>query len=159
MGLFDVNMPLIYGEGSKAFRRLQEAINLETTDTSILLHDDFRSLATCASFFGSYGDVQLVAEDNGQNVVVANQEIRLTSLTCPALVSWSSGIYSLAILNCHFAGYYLSGPALLYRHSDEYPEGNKVSSVNYETIGISPNEMGKCVHKGTGDDESTEHAT
>ncbi|KAI1260518.1 hypothetical protein F5Y18DRAFT_249707 [Xylariaceae sp. FL1019] len=39
MGLFDVNMPLLYGEGSvKAFRRLQEEIIKGTNDQSILLH-------------------------------------------------------------------------------------------------------------------------
>ncbi|KAK7952446.1 uncharacterized protein PG986_008174 [Apiospora aurea] len=36
MGLFDVNMPLLYGEGIKAFARLQEEIIKVSTDTSIL---------------------------------------------------------------------------------------------------------------------------
>ncbi|KAH8899063.1 HET-domain-containing protein, partial [Thozetella sp. PMI_491] len=36
MGLFDVNMPLLYGEGIKAFRRLQEEILRRTNDMSIL---------------------------------------------------------------------------------------------------------------------------
>lgn len=35
MGLFDVNMPLLYGEGSKAFSRLQQAIMQRTEDQSI----------------------------------------------------------------------------------------------------------------------------
>lgn len=35
LGLFDVNMPLIYGEGTKAFRRLQEAIMSSTNDQSL----------------------------------------------------------------------------------------------------------------------------
>lgn len=34
-GLFDVNMPLIYGEGTKAFQRLQEAIMSSTNDQSL----------------------------------------------------------------------------------------------------------------------------
>jgi hypothetical protein len=37
LGLFDVNMPLLYGEGSKAFLRLQEEIMRTNTDLSILL--------------------------------------------------------------------------------------------------------------------------
>lgn len=42
MGLFDVNMPLIYGEGNKAFVRLQEAILLGTFQRSSgLLDRDF----------------------------------------------------------------------------------------------------------------------
>ncbi|KAI0865905.1 hypothetical protein F4860DRAFT_460710 [Xylaria cubensis] len=35
MGLFDVNMPLIYGEGERAFGRLQEEIYKYTNDSSI----------------------------------------------------------------------------------------------------------------------------
>ncbi len=34
-GIFDVNMPLLYGEGSKAFRRLQEELLKTTEDQSI----------------------------------------------------------------------------------------------------------------------------
>jgi len=36
MGIFDVNMPLLYGEGQKAFFRLQEAILYASKDQSIL---------------------------------------------------------------------------------------------------------------------------
>lgn len=36
MGLFDVHMPLIYGEGKKAFRRLQEEILKHEDDLSLL---------------------------------------------------------------------------------------------------------------------------
>ncbi|KAI4678374.1 hypothetical protein J4E81_010741 [Alternaria sp. BMP 2799] len=35
LGIFDVNMPLIYGEGNKAFRRLQEEIIKRDNDLSI----------------------------------------------------------------------------------------------------------------------------
>ena len=35
LGIFDVNLPLIYGEGHKAFQRLQEAIMLKTHDQSL----------------------------------------------------------------------------------------------------------------------------
>ncbi|KAK8083534.1 HET-domain-containing protein [Apiospora saccharicola] len=40
MGLFSVNIPLLYGEGGKAFARLQEEIIKVTTDTSILVFAD-----------------------------------------------------------------------------------------------------------------------
>lgn len=36
LGLFDINMPLLYGEGSKAFLRLQLEITQRTTDLSFL---------------------------------------------------------------------------------------------------------------------------
>ena len=36
MGIFDINMPLLYGEGPKAFQRLQEEILRTTGDLSVL---------------------------------------------------------------------------------------------------------------------------
>jgi len=36
LGLFDVHMPLLYGEGRKAFRRRQEKILKKTDDLSLL---------------------------------------------------------------------------------------------------------------------------
>ncbi|KAF2756488.1 HET-domain-containing protein [Pseudovirgaria hyperparasitica] len=36
MGIFDVNMPLLYGEGNKAFERLQREIMMKSTDRSLL---------------------------------------------------------------------------------------------------------------------------
>ncbi|RMZ09683.1 hypothetical protein D0860_04139 [Hortaea werneckii] len=35
LGIFDTNMPLLYGEGGRAFKRLQEAILLRSNDLSI----------------------------------------------------------------------------------------------------------------------------
>lgn len=35
LGIFDVNMPMLYGEGSRAFARLQEEILKKTTDLSL----------------------------------------------------------------------------------------------------------------------------
>ncbi|KAI3337100.1 HET-domain-containing protein [Xylariaceae sp. AK1471] len=40
MGIFDINMPLLYGEGNKAFRRLQEEIIRHSNDHTILLSSD-----------------------------------------------------------------------------------------------------------------------
>ncbi|KAK1758188.1 heterokaryon incompatibility protein-domain-containing protein [Echria macrotheca] len=38
LGLFDVNMPLLYGEGHRAFKRLQEEIFLRSEPYSLLVH-------------------------------------------------------------------------------------------------------------------------
>jgi hypothetical protein len=35
LGIFDINMPLLYGEGEKAFKRLQEEIIKQSTDFSL----------------------------------------------------------------------------------------------------------------------------
>lgn len=39
LGIFDINMPMLYGEGKKAFFRLQEEIIRHSIDTSILAWD------------------------------------------------------------------------------------------------------------------------
>jgi hypothetical protein len=39
LGIFDVNMPLLYGEGPKAFKRLQEEILKKFNDPTILVFD------------------------------------------------------------------------------------------------------------------------
>jgi hypothetical protein len=35
LGIFDINMPLLYGEGNRAFKRLQEEIIKQSTDHSL----------------------------------------------------------------------------------------------------------------------------
>lgn len=62
MGLFDVNMPLIYGEGEKAFMRLQEQIIRDKPDDSIFAWScgGFQSvniLAQSPDLFKKSGDV------------------------------------------------------------------------------------------------------
>ena len=52
MGLFDVNMPLLYGEGSKAFTRLQHEIVKNKDDESIFTWND-NSLSLSGMFAGS----------------------------------------------------------------------------------------------------------
>lgn len=65
MGIFDVNMPLIYGEGSKAFIRLQEEISKQTYDLSLFAWQQLDSsqnyrgiLARSAKEFSNYGGMK-----------------------------------------------------------------------------------------------------
>ncbi|CAG8973024.1 hypothetical protein HYALB_00007251 [Hymenoscyphus albidus] len=60
MGLFDINMPILYGEGSRAFRRLQDEIRkthyssvLDTARTGMRLLDTRSEPLQIRSFFGS----------------------------------------------------------------------------------------------------------
>ncbi|KAI0010093.1 heterokaryon incompatibility protein-domain-containing protein [Xylariaceae sp. FL0662B] len=65
LGLFDVNMPLLYGEGNKAFSRLQAEIIQKTQDHSIFLHGRFQNLP-CLHHFNipeHYGLSSLLAPD------------------------------------------------------------------------------------------------
>ncbi|KAG4420242.1 hypothetical protein IFR04_006620 [Cadophora malorum] len=48
LGIFDINMPMLYGEGEKAFIRLQEEIIKESTDMSIFAWKKFGSEETPA---------------------------------------------------------------------------------------------------------------
>lgn len=43
LGIFDVNIPMLYGEGRKAFLRLQEAILSQSADMSLFLWNDLRT--------------------------------------------------------------------------------------------------------------------
>lgn len=43
LGIFDVNMPMLYGEGVKAFTRLQEAILSQSADLSLFLWNDLQT--------------------------------------------------------------------------------------------------------------------
>jgi len=49
MGIFDANMPLLYGEGLKAFSRLQQEILKESTDQSLLAWDSFSGHVSAAT--------------------------------------------------------------------------------------------------------------
>ncbi|KAI8678039.1 HET domain-containing protein [Fusarium keratoplasticum] len=57
LGLFNVNMPLLYGEGTKAFRRLQEEIIRTSNDQSILAGDFSLRFSWNAMFRGEGPEV------------------------------------------------------------------------------------------------------
>lgn len=144
MGLFGIYMPLIYGEGRKAFRRLQEAIISETHDMSILIHDThYRGpLAPNARFFGHSSDIERGPEVDivkRLGVAIVNQEVELTALICPANVirmnqfhESNLSVWSLALLDCVFDGDYLSRPALLFKHAVEDATVNRVYRESYQ---------------------------
>ena len=65
MGLFDINMPLLYGEGEKAFIRLQEEIMKNSDDHSLFAwtdptakeDDQYGLLAKKPKFFAEWGTI------------------------------------------------------------------------------------------------------
>jgi hypothetical protein len=85
LGIFDVNMPLIYGEGLKAFRRLQEEIVKRNNDLTIFAWDVSQRhkqqplglFATSpAAFAGSSGVVPFA--DDFSNFSVTNKGLLLS---------------------------------------------------------------------------------
>ena len=57
LGLFDINMPLLYGEGERAFQRLQEEILRQSEDDSLFAHNHGVILVTSPSHFRHCGRV------------------------------------------------------------------------------------------------------
>lgn len=71
MGLFNVNMPLLYGEGQKAFLRLQLEILNSTDDDSLFAWEDSDTssgglLAKSPTLFTYCGDIQRRQFDHEQ---------------------------------------------------------------------------------------------
>ncbi|KAK7996661.1 cell cycle checkpoint protein RAD17 [Apiospora arundinis] len=73
MGLFDVNMPLLYGEGSKAFLRLQEEIVKNTDDDTIFAWREPRSNR-------AYGELRGIFAPSPASFVSPLQAGRISSM-------------------------------------------------------------------------------
>lgn len=73
LGIFDINMPLLYGEGEKAFARLQEEIIKTSTDHSIFCWNRPRAGASnlLARFPSDF--------DDGGQIQACDREIRMES--------------------------------------------------------------------------------
>ncbi|KFA67653.1 hypothetical protein S40285_04955 [Stachybotrys chlorohalonatus IBT 40285] len=92
MGLFDVNMPLLYGEGDKAFKRLQEQIWNTTDDHTLLCwfvdEKDPRAWTIQSAFAQSPEDFRF-----SSNIVLFGNEVhdpgQLTKLGVPLRTSLS----------------------------------------------------------------------
>jgi len=122
MGLFDVNMPLLYGEGQKAFYRLQKAILEISSDHSILA---FRTDPFMGFFFGQSS---LLASDptvfrdeihnmqmptRGTHINLSGTTISIEILICPLERSPTYGSNYLGILDCAIDGDSYMRPSIL----------------------------------------------
>ncbi|PVH74880.1 HET-domain-containing protein, partial [Cadophora sp. DSE1049] len=104
LGIFNVNMPLLYGEGEKAFIRLQEEILKETDDQSLLAWgistgktsnvkspSDFSQSANVVSYPSPFGSQPYSMTNKGLQI-----ELPLWS------DSEAGSRRKIAMLNCHF---------------------------------------------------------
>ncbi|KAB5513381.1 heterokaryon incompatibility protein-domain-containing protein [Coniochaeta sp. 2T2.1] len=144
LGLFDVNMPLLYGEGELAFHRLQEAIIRKTTDMSVLYHEGIVSDLKPRDYMGSEDiefrpeDELYASEDFGLSVQPRGM-LELRALACPAqlLCSYHDSESlervqgRLVLLNCSFRNDYLSRPAIFYQNAIDDPATNRVEHLRY----------------------------
>ena len=131
MGLFDVNMPLLYGEGNKAFLRLQEEIIRRSDDQTIFMHEgddllaksvaDFRpfedhvSRGFPAKFYLNYGFLNKAYAVTNKGVEMTVPFIELEGPETESLTgskAAKSGMkYRVLLLDCHFDG--MDRPCLL----------------------------------------------
>ena len=84
LGLFDINMPMLYGEGSKAFLRLQEEIVKKTNDLSLLSWKPSSWNDTCCGVFADSPSVFESCNTFGHGTrenefSVTNKGIRITT--------------------------------------------------------------------------------
>lgn len=91
LGLFDIHMPLLYGEGERAFLRLQHEIIKRTNDRTIFLwqateksHTTFRNLfARSPAEFASFDGYNLDAEYGQFEISQKGLEIEVPLLEVP----------------------------------------------------------------------------
>lgn len=101
LGLFDVNMPMLYGEGKKAFRRLQEEIVKTSEDHSIFAWSSKRDgpremlAQSPADFEGCGNIVSTAASSSPEQFSITNAGL---SISFP-MIPWAMNTY-LAILEC-----------------------------------------------------------
>lgn len=102
MGIFGVNMPLIYGEGERAFRRLQEAILQQTNDLSIFAWNEPEEFGGVCGFlaqrpeaFAIAGFIELMGDPNipDPSFTVTNAAVEMSTSLCTykgrELIYWS----------------------------------------------------------------------
>jgi hypothetical protein len=116
LGLLDVNMPLLYGEGRKAFARLQENILRTSPDLSILAWSTSRAseveianqpLATFIGDFSRSSSLVPTRQTSGEpwpsEVTVTNVALRVTGFVVNVTRAGSDQKRLALILNCRNA--------------------------------------------------------
>jgi hypothetical protein len=110
LGLFDVNLPLIYGEGQKSFLRLQEEIMKGTHDQSLFAWERIDGvgsfpeniLASAPICFANAGNIVVYRRrDAVEPHAMTNRGLRITLPIIDPDEDNSNGILHVAILCCH----------------------------------------------------------
>ncbi|KAF1945710.1 HET-domain-containing protein [Clathrospora elynae] len=160
MGIFNVNMPLLYGEGHRAFVRLQEEIMKDSDDHSLFAwsstaHDSENMLdhssvfATHPDQFAQSGGIgtRRLDDDEAESYALTNKGVRIQLRISPYKVP--TGRYShryifLAVLDCRYDDPTLRDcrPAIIV----EQPSATGSQLVRISNAGIVPVSYG--LHKG-----------
>lgn len=174
LGIFDINMPLLYGEGAtKAFRRLQDEIIKSTDDESLYAWSYSRDVAEKRHFwglladspaaFGNYGDMiprrsRYLTRSSGRTVTVSNRGLLLDLFVTPFPKDMSRTIF-LAFLDCDMrregSSSSLSPVILLQRTA--WDNGSDMVRIRTDILGLSmmnnvvlPDELANLLSTGSG---------
>ncbi|UKZ53861.1 hypothetical protein TrVGV298_007663 [Trichoderma virens] len=144
LGLFDINMPLLYGEGrAKAFKRLQEEIIRSTNDDSIYAWSYSKGqsmkqhfwglLADSPSAFGQYREsfvikpARYLARRSNHVATVSNRGLNVELAIAP-VPGDKSGTIFIAVLDCDMMQYpsEVCTPAILLQKTSWHSESEFV---------------------------------
>lgn len=153
VGLFSVNMPLLYGEGNRAFLRLQEEIMRHSDDHSLFAWSDPR----CLAFGAVQADLAASGKLERRHGLLADSPTAFT--TSGSIKPWDvvleqtpyimtnrglsidlhlarldDGLYA-ASLDCHFESRHDSTIALHLRKLDTGPD--QYARVDFHVLGSS----------------------
>lgn len=125
LGIFGVNMPLLYGEGSQAFFRLQHEILKTSDDQSILafkhsMHLNHDLLAESSRDFLMSKDIQPIHHDDFAHALrsastaltPSAKTLEMSLYLCPPLRPDSQSAF-LGVLSCNFGSEHMSRPAMV----------------------------------------------
>jgi len=154
LGILGVYMPLLYGEGQNAFRRLQEELIKISDDETIFAHSGPKVLAVCPQEFSFGRDLTILKKDKSTPYSITNAglhiHMRVLKLEVDARSTYERGVSALGILNCHrnndkSRNRYLALPLELtgidstYRRAPsslQWVDVDEATSVEYQTIFI-----------------------
>ncbi|KAI0126366.1 heterokaryon incompatibility protein-domain-containing protein [Xylariales sp. AK1849] len=134
MGIFNINMPLLYGEGNKAFRRLQEEILKSSGDDSILAFDDTLNSILADHPEDFRHDLVLTHQIGMPRTIRVNRDtITLDALICPLDIEGLPNFgleFHLLLLNCRYATDYLTVPAIILLRMETEIFGESFESLS-----------------------------
>ncbi|KAM5375863.1 hypothetical protein ACJZ2D_005785 [Fusarium nematophilum] len=176
LGIFDMRMPIFYGEGNKAFLRLQEEILKRSRDQSILVWrwplsqkpmETLHRMHFLADHPANF-NLRTYAgqEDPGQfGIRLTEQGLVLRVWKCPCkLMRWKAnktklkedGSRFLAVLDCSLSPDTLSRPALILRESP-YAE-NVYRRDPMSVIMVIEHDRQKSGYLDTGGEQNSIHS-
>lgn len=145
LGIFGVNMPLLYGEGIRAFTRLQEEIMKESADQSLFAwtahdipHRSFSLRGPLAASPKEFINARMVEPypdlAGNQPYAMTNQGLRIEM---PILPDPLQAGLSLAILGCH-GGHFERPLAVPIQRAESHIADKSQGTTQYGRFVLSP---------------------